>query len=621
MTENAATAARPPNIVFVLTDDQGYGDLACHGNPFISTPHINALWAESVRFTNYHVGPTCSPTRAGLLTGHYANSTGVWHTIGGRSLLRQDERTIAQRFAGAGYATALFGKWHLGDTYPYRPEDRGFQEVVTHGGGGIGNTPDYWGNDYDDDTYRHNGAWERYDGYCTEVWFREAAGWIARQSRATPEQPFLCFITPNAPHSPHIVPDRYWAPYRDLAERDPAAAGFFNYPQSDQMLRFYGMVTCIDQHVGQLRRTLSDLAIARNTIFIFMTDNGSAGGLVGDRDRFILHGFNAGMRGGKNTPYDGGHRVPFFLHWPAAGLSTPRDLPHLTANVDVTPTLLELCAIPHAPTDFHGRSLAPLLRGSSQSLDRAIVTDSQRLLHPVKWRLSCVLRQQAGHEWRLINGRALYDLTTDPEQRADLSAAHPDVVARLRGDYEAWWSLVSPRVGEEIPIPIGAGGPSPVVLTAHDWRRDPTGDDHIAPDQYGDDVRCVWNQSLVRRGPHLNGYWEIDVLAPGDYRFELRRWPREARLALSQGIDGELKGYDHLMAAAHGGYGGGRAIPVRDARIRIGDTEASTAVPDGATSATFVLTLPAGPTHLETWLTGAESDLGAYYVYVEPADS
>ncbi|MBI3972237.1 MAG: sulfatase-like hydrolase/transferase, partial [Chloroflexi bacterium] len=169
-----------PNVVFVLTDDQGYGDLGCHGNPYIRTPHLDRLYAESVRLTDYHVGPTCSPTRAGLMTGHYANSTGVWHTIGGRSLLRRGERTMAEVFAAAGYTTGMFGKWHLGDAYPYRPQDRGFQDVITHGGGGVGNTPDYWGNNYNDDTYCHNGTWEPFEGYCTDVWFANALRFIER---------------------------------------------------------------------------------------------------------------------------------------------------------------------------------------------------------------------------------------------------------------------------------------------------------------------------------------------------------------------------------------------------------------------------------------------------------
>ena len=632
-----------PNVVFILTDDQGYGDLGCHGNPYIRTPHLDALHAQSVRLTNYHVGPTCSPTRAGLLTGHYANSTGVWHTIGGRSILRQGERTLAERFASAGYATALFGKWHLGDAYPYRPEDRGFQEVVTHGGGGIGNTPDYWGNNYADDTFRHNGSWEPYQGYCTDVWFRLAAEYIQRRDH---EQPVFCLVSTNAPHSPHIVPEHYLRPYRELVERDPEAAAFFGYPKSDQMLRFYAMVTCIDDNVGVLRTHLSHLGLAKNTIFIFMTDNGSAGGLVTGSDRFVLHGFNAGMRGGKNTPYDGGHRVPFFLHWPAGGLpgdlsggpkgghSEGRDLPQLPANVDIAPTLLELCGVSYEENAFHGRSLAPLLKGvdalPATLSDRAIVTDSQRLLHPVKWRQSCVLRQEDGHEWRLINGRALYDLTSDLEQRHDLAPEHPAIVERLRADYERWWNLVSPRTGEEIPIPIGGEAPSPVTLTAHDWRRDPSAEAPIGPDQQGDDVRCVWNQAQVRGGPAHTGYWELDILHPGAYRFELRRWPREADLPLSAGIPGDLKPYNHTLADAQGGYGGGRAIPISEARIHIAGQEAATLLDAGASAADFTLILPAGPTHLETWLTtptlangdSASGDppeeLSAYYVYVSP---
>jgi len=157
------SATKRPNIVFVLTDDQGYGELGCHGNPVIETPNIDAFHGESVRLTDYHVGPTCAPTRAGLMTGHYHNSTGVWHTIGGRSLLRRDEWSLATALSEAGYVTGLYGKWHLGDNYPYRPQDRGFQHVVAHGGGGVGQTPDYWGNNYDDDCYAVDGEWTPFE--------------------------------------------------------------------------------------------------------------------------------------------------------------------------------------------------------------------------------------------------------------------------------------------------------------------------------------------------------------------------------------------------------------------------------------------------------------------------
>ena len=606
---------RRPNVVVVLTDDQGYGDLGCHGNPYLRTPHLDRLHAESVRLTDFHVGPTCSPTRAGLLTGHYANSTGVWHTIAGRSLLRRDERTLPEYLAAAGYATGLFGKWHLGDAFPYRPQDRGFAEVVTHGGGGVGNTPDYWGNNYTDDVYARNGRWERFEGYCTEVWFRLAVDFIARH-RA---RPFFCYLAPNAPHAPHVVPEAFARPYADLARADPAAAAFFGYPASDEMLRFYGMVGCIDHHVGRLRAALADLGLARDTLLVFMTDNGSAGGLVRDGGQFVRHGHNAGMRGGKGSPYEGGHRVPCFLHWPGGGLTAGRDLPALTANVDLAPTLLDLCGAPQPPEAFHGRSLVPLLRAAAGSPervgweDRAVVTDSQRLLQPVKWRLSCVMRRDGERNWRLINGTALYDLATDPEQRTDVAARHADVVGRLRADYETWWDLVSPRTGEEVPAVLGAGAET-VTLTAHDWRRDPGEERVLAVETAGDDACCVWNQAQVREGPAVNGYWEVEVARAGAYRIELRRWPREAGLPLAAGLPGEIRPYTAAIAA---GYGGGRPLPIRRAALRLGPVAAEREVSPTDEAAVFQVVLPAGAAHLETVLSGPDGlRLGAYYVYV-----
>lgn len=606
----AAPSAGRPNVIFILTDDQGYGDLACHGNPYIRTPHLDRLHTESVRFTNFHVSPTCSPTRAGLMTGHYANSTGVWHTIGGRSLLRRDERTLANYFSDAGYVTGLFGKWHLGDAPPYRPEDRGFQEVVSHGGGGIGNTPDYWENNYAGDHYRTRETWQPYDGYCTDVWFREGLSFIQRQQGA----PFFCYIATNAPHLPHVVPERHLQPYRDLVQRDPAAAKFFNYPKSEEMLRFYGMVTCIDENVGALRAALDAMGLADNTILVFMTDNGSAGGLVLDRERFVVAGHNAGMRAGKGSPYEGGHRVPFFLRWPAGDLPLGTDLDTLSGSIDFLPTLLDLCAIPHDSSSFHGRSLAPLLRGASSWPDRALVTDSQRLLHPLKWRQSCIMRQDAGHEWRLINGRALYDLRSDPEQRHDLSADHFQTVALLRQDYDAWWDLVSPRIDEPIPIPFPTAGGAPVCLTSHDWRRDPGPDRIVDPQAAGDDARAVWNQAQVRQGPSERGFWEIEVLHPGRYRIELRRWPREADLPLTAAIPGDPKPY----TAIHDGYGGGRALPITHATLRIANVHLEAPVPQAALHATFLVDLQPGPNTLEACF-NTPDPIGAYYAYIELA--
>jgi arylsulfatase A-like enzyme len=604
-----------PNVIIVLTDDQGYGDVACHGNPHLRTPHLDRLHEESTRFTNFHVAPTCSPTRASLLTGHFHNSTGVWHTIGGRSLLRQDERTLANVLSDAGYVNGLFGKWHLGDAYPYRPRDRGFHHAVTHGGGGIGNTSDYWGNNYVDDHYCHNGTWEHFDGYCTDVWFRLALDFISHHR----DRPFFCMIATNAPHLPHIVPEHYSRFYRDLAESDPATSEFFNYPASDQMLKFYGMIASIDENVGMLRDRLDQWALAENTIVVYATDNGSAGGLVCDQDRFVLHGYNAGMRGGKATPYEGGHRVPFFLHWPAGNLATGRDVTTLTAGVDVVPTLLDLCGIEYPPEAFHGSSLVPLFSSNPPSRvweDRALVTDSQRLLNPVKWRQSCVMRADEDGEWRLINGRSLYNLRKDPEQRHDIAPDHREVVESMREHYESWWQLVSGRFSEPIPFRLGDPNAPPIVLTSHDWRRTPPAREWSGEiEAYGDDARCVWNQAQVRQGLEWNGHWEVDVAYPGTYRFELRRWPREANLPVGMGIPGEIRPYDDSIVS---GYGGGRTLPIQRASIRIAGVtaEASTGPDDCAT--VFEVDLPAGPAHLEAVFTSDGAlEMGAYYVYVE----
>jgi arylsulfatase A-like enzyme len=611
----ARAPGRRPNVVFILTDDQGYGDLGCHGNQYIKTPHLDRLHAESVRLTNFHVSPTCSPTRAALMTGHYANSTGVWHTIGGRSLLRRDERTLGDYFSAAGYATGLFGKWHLGDAPPYRPEDRGFQEVVSHGGGGVGNTPDYWGNDYADDHYRRSGAWEPFDGYCTDVWFREGLRFIQRHK----DEPFVCYIATNAPHLPHVVPDRFLEPYRDLVRRDPAAAAFLNYPKSEEMLRFYAMVTCIDEDVGALRAALDDWGLADDTILIFMTDNGSAGGLVLDRDRFVIAGHNAGMRAGKGSPYEGGHRVPFFLHWPAGHVKKGADVNTLAGSIDFLPTLLDLCGVTHDTSALHGRSLAPLLRDDPAWEARTLVTDSQRLLRPLKWRQSCVMRQDPQREWRLINGRALYDLRTDPEQRHDVAAEHPQTVAQLRTAYDAWWDLVAARIDEPIPIPVGGPDTNTVCLTSHDWRRDPGPDRITAPEASGDDARAVWNQSQVRQGIAERGHWEVEILRPGAYRIELRRWPREANLPLTAGLPGAPTPYPKL----YDGYGGGAALPITHATVRFGDSTREIAVAPDSHFAEFVVEAAPGVTELEAWFTGAAADgqwsTGAYYAYVEYA--
>ncbi len=577
------TPGRPPNIVFVLTDDQGYGDLGCHGNPIVQTPHIDRFRQESVRLTNFHVGPTCAPTRAILLTGHYANSTGVWHTIGGRSLLRENEWTLAQAVAERGYRTGIFGKWHLGDAYPYRPQDRGFQEVIVHGGGGIGQTPDYWGNDYFDDTYFVNGQPTPHAGYCTDVWFGAALHFIETHK----DRPFFCYIATNAPHSPFNVPQHYYERYRG---RVP-----------DARARFYGMISCIDDNFGLLRTKLREWGIAENTILIFMTDNGSSAGATLDRNGYVVDGYNAGMRGMKGSPYEGGHRVPFFISWPAGGLAGGSAVDRLAASVDFMPTLLDLCGV-HVPAErtFHGQSVAPLLRGQVAGwADRIIVTDSQRLANPVKWRQSAVMTER----WRLVKGKELYDVQADPEQRRDVAGDWPDVVSWLQNGYETWWEIVSRQFSEEIPIAIGAEAGVWTRLTAHDWRNEA--------------CECPWHQGHIRAGLAANGYWEIAIRAEGDYTIELRRWPREAGRALAAGIAGDDVVWNRAGVEPRCAdyYTGGTALPIREARLQIGQFASRQEVGTGDVAARFRARLQPGPAHLTTWLSDGQSfEVGAYYV-------
>ncbi|RME67232.1 MAG: N-acetylgalactosamine-4-sulfatase [Verrucomicrobia bacterium] len=581
-----------PNIVLVITDDQGYGDLSCEGNPVVETPAIDRFHDEAIRLTNFHVGPTCAPTRAGLLSGLYSGSVGVWHTIGGRSIVRRRVRMLPQLLRDAGYRTGLFGKWHLGDTYPYRPQDRGFETVVTHGGGGVGQQPDHWGNDYFDDTYEVNGTPTRFEGYCTDVWFAEARKFIATHR----EEPFFCYISPNAPHSPYNVPARYYEKYRGRIE--------------DHAARFYGMITNIDENFAALRRHLADLGLEENTILIFMADNGTSCYLTGPDGEFPREGHNAGLRGGKGSAYDGGHRVPFYLRWPAGGLGGGRDIDRLTANIDLLPTLAELCGIQIPDTEqHHGTSLAPLLRDDAPDWpDRVIVTESQRVPTPIKWRKSCVMTDR----WRLIEGRELYDITTDRMQRHDIAARHPDIVESLRREYESWWQLVYHDADEPIPFPVGEpGAPAETILHCMDWRYPPAQDD------------VPWHQGQIRRGVPMIGHWEIDICAPGRYRIELRRWPREVDRPLGAGVEGDDIAWNRAETDPdyHDWYTGGRSLPIERAVVTIGSRRFETPVDPDASCAVVEVDLPAGFTTLAAEFHGAGGLLaGAYYAAVARAD-
>ncbi len=590
-------AMERPNVVIVITDDQGYGDLGCHGNPVIKTPNIDHLVSQSVSLSNYHVAPTCSPSRSSLLTGHWTNRTGVWHTINGRSMLRANEITLGELFRNAGYETGMFGKWHLGDNYPYRPEDRGFSEVYRHGGGGVGQTPDVWDNSYFDGAYFHNQKIEKAKGFCTDVFFSKANSFITQCVEE--QKPFLAYISTNAPHGPLHCPQKYL----DL------------YPnQSSAIAAFFGMISNIDDNVGDTRKLLKELGVYENTIFIFTTDNGTAGG-----DRV----FNAGMRGKKGSEYDGGHRVPFVCHWPASGWNKKRDVQILSHAVDVVPTLLDVCEI-KKPKDlvFDGKSIRSVFKSFPKAHwpDRFLVTDSQRVRDPIKWRKSAVMSQN----WRLVNGVELYEIRKDPGQKTNVAKSNPAQVKKMRDFYEAWWAELQPTFAKTTEIYLGHSKAITTSLTAHDWIQN---------------QNPPWNQGQIRRGGAYSGgrnrktakqpgssaaplkhtgHWAVKVIKSGLYEVRVLRWPAESKTPIQSPLmpGKNVPGASNAFRANEG-----TAIPCTHAVLRIDGNDLKTipVQPEDA-MVSFRVSLEKGSHQLAPFFKTSRGEVGCFYAVVTKLD-
>lgn len=480
------------NVILVITDDQGYGDIGCHGNPVLKTPNLDQMARDSVQLGDHHHDPLCSPSRAALLTGQYASRNGVWHVIQGRHLLDPRAVTMADVFSANGYRTGMFGKWHLGDNYPFAPQFRGFGHVLCHRGGGVGELPDYWGNNYVNDCYFLNGEPRRYQGYCSDVFFDEAIRFI----EAEPNSPFFVYLATNAMHAPHIVPEEYAAPYRKSAIPKDRA-------------NFYGMIANFDENMGKLFCRLRELQLEENTIVVFTADHGTAAGF----DPATGDGYNAGMRGKKGSMYDGGHRVSCLFRW-KDHLPAGKSVKSLTAHVDMLPTLIELCKLELTrEVEFDGVSLAADMQGESDRLAGRTLFIHLQPDQPEKWRDCVVLRDN----WRLINGSELYDIASDKGQRRDVSSEHPHVVRDLRDQYETWWNGLREPMSRFVHIPIGAARGSPVVLSARDW--------------HPSAGRVPWRQDWIADPAYdANGFWMIDVRKAGRFEVELRAYPREADL-------------------------------------------------------------------------------------------
>lgn len=444
-------AGSRPNIIVVMTDDQGYGDLSCNGHPYIKTPHIDKLREQSTRFEDFHVSSSCAPTRAAMMSGVHPFKVGVTHTIFHRDLMALDKKTMAEVMREAGYRTGIFGKWHLGDADPYQPHRRGFDESLIHGGGIAGSSGIRSNGSYTDMLIRHNGKFVQTRGFCTDVFFGRAMQWMKQEHDAG--QPFFACIFPNAPHGPWSAPEKYANQYKEIAN-DPEAKG---------KAGFFAMISNIDDNVGLLMAKLDEWNLADDTILIFMTDNGSVASSV----------YNAGMKGGKTSVHEGGGRVPFFIRWPGK-VESGGEIDTLARHFDLLPTFADLAGADVSQLTLDGKSLLPLLENSAaQWPERTLFYHKGRWGNPAskhekhrrnpgadnnKLRTFAVRNEQ----WRLTvnndikKNLELCDVVKDPSEKSDVSKQNPEVVEELLKDYKAWWDLCRPlMINEEADITKG----------------------------------------------------------------------------------------------------------------------------------------------------------------------
>lgn len=542
-SEPAAHPAPPPNVIIIMTDDQGYGDFGFTGNPIIRTPHLDAMASESAQMTQFYVSPVCAPTRASLMTGRYNFRTRAIDTWNGHARMDPDEITLAEILGEAGYATGLFGKWHLGDSYPMRPQDQGFDEVLMHRGGGIGQPSDPDGGEgkYTDPILFHNGKRVSMKGYCTDIYFHEAMDWIEEQADA--DRPFFAYIPTNAPHAPyHDVPKKLYDEYRktDLSnKRFPQEVGH-PLPERedlDKRARIYAMITNVDENVGRLMEHLDRLDIDRETLVIFLVDNGPNG------NRYV-----GGFKGMKSHVHEGGIRSPLLLRWPGT-LDPETRSDRVSAHIDLTPTILEACGVGiPKEAEMDGRSLLPLLQGKSVDWpDRHIVIQAHRWGGPAIYHHFAVRNQR----WKLVHnsgfgnqkfeGRPqfeLFDMQADPFAMNDLSARRQDVLNDMLLAYEDWFADVSATRPDNYSAPrivVGSPFENPVVLTRQDGEQ-------LKGGAFG-------------RGSL--GFWKLQVSNPGPYNVQFRFEPVEKEGTATLRIQGQefstrvKKGDSSVMLKVH----------------------------------------------------------------------
>lgn len=523
---NESIADERPNVIVILTDDQGYGDFGVTGNNLIRTPNIDAMARNSAQMKNFYVSPVCAPTRASLLTGRYNYRTRAIDTFLGRSMMDPEEITIAEMMKSVGYSTGIFGKWHLGDNYPMRPQEQGFDEVLIHKGGGIGQESDPFGGEgnYTDPILFHNGQQVNEKGYCTDIYFNRSIEWIKKTKND--EKNFFLYLATNTPHSPfNDVPEKLYEEYKKINLNNDQFSQNNGHPlpkesDQDRRARIFSMITNIDDNIGKLFQNLEELKLLDNTLVIFFVDNGPNG------RRYV-----AGMRGKKTEVYEGGIRSPLFLHWPNK-LNPSMTSDKISAHIDIFPTILDVCDIENpVSSKIDGVSLLPLLiEDNVLWSDRHIILQSHRGNVPKIYHNFAIRNQN----WKLLHSSGflnenfegnpnfeLYDMINDNLELNNVAASKPKIVNELKQAYEKWFKDVSQsRLDNYAPmrIHIGTDYENPVVLTRQDWRQ-------IDKNPWLDDA---------------TGYWLLYSDAPNFYDIQVRFRNQNSNGKVILEIDGRL---------------------------------------------------------------------------------
>lgn len=578
LTVNSYAQHKYPNVIVILSDDHGYGDISAHGNPILRTPALDHLRSESVSFENFHATPVCTPTRGELMTGLDALRNQASMVPSGRNIMRRDIFTMPQIFRDNGYSTGIFGKWHLGNTYPDRPLDRGFQRAVWHKGWGLSSEIEF-DNDYYRTRYIDQEETKYSGRYCTDLWFNSAKKWMDEQ--LDQGKSFFCYLSLNAAHGPYFAKPEDRALYSKLVDNEPLAS-------------FYGMMHNIDQNMAALDKWLQEKGVKNNTILIYMNDNGATIG---------TEVYNSGMRGRKGSNYEGGHRTICFFRYP--GFATSNSTTGFPSRIaDVLPTLIDVIGLKYNGNDFDGISLRPFLLGQTTRHDRMFVVQYGGRSKPSKY-FGCVVYNQ----WRLVGENELFRLDEDPGQEKNVLTQYPDIAQKMKGFYEQWWKTVEPFIDDVLPIIVDPEYENPVVVTSNSWREV--------------DVENVWSVSLAKGDPK-GGEIKLRFEEAGTYRIELSRWPFHLAIPLTNSGPQTTVGGAPITHSVWGGWSTplltSVALPISRSILILGKERFVKSIQyEGETNIAFEVDIPIGEKMLQGWFEDSQDHplCGAYYIRIK----